>query len=56
LLGWGATAHFGYKNNRPKLKKAEKELIDKGITPETSGWTERAKEWFYGVGDSRTQK
>jgi hypothetical protein len=42
----------GYKNNRPKWKKAEKELNDKGITPETSGWTEWAKEWFYGVGDS----
>jgi hypothetical protein len=40
----------GYKNNRPKWKKAEKELNDKGITPETSGWTEREKEWFYGGG------
>jgi tRNA 2-selenouridine synthase SelU len=32
-----------YKSNRPKWEKAEKELIDKGINPEKSEWTERAK-------------
>jgi hypothetical protein len=34
----------GYKTNMPKWEKAEKELINKGITPETLGWIERANE------------
>ncbi|KAK1686030.1 hypothetical protein QYE76_046878 [Lolium multiflorum] len=40
----------GYKANMPKWQKAEAQLISKGIAIATSDWTERFKEWFYGVG------
>ena len=44
------TGPGGYKSHRPKWEKAETELINKGIIPETWDWTERTKSWFYGVG------
>ena len=44
------TGPGGYKSNMPKWEKSEAELINKGIDIETADWTERAKEWFYGVG------
>ena len=44
------TGSGGYRGQRPKWEKAEKDLLDKGINPETSGWSGRAKTWFYGVG------
>ncbi|KAK1691850.1 hypothetical protein QYE76_008547 [Lolium multiflorum] len=40
----------GYRANRPKWQKAEAELIRRGIQIETFDWTERSKEWFYGIG------
>ena len=46
------TGTGGYKTNMLKWEKAENDLLAKGITPETSGWIDRAKDWFYGHGGS----
>ena len=39
-----------YRATKPKLEKDENDLLEKGIIPETQGWAERAKLWFYGHG------
>ena len=44
------TGSGGYMAQRPKWEKAEKDLRDKGVRPQTSGWALRAKTWFYGIG------
>ena len=44
------TGSGGYMAQRPKWEKAEKDLLDKGIRTETSGWALCAKTWFYGIG------
>ncbi|KAK1613261.1 hypothetical protein QYE76_036934 [Lolium multiflorum] len=44
------TGPGGYRANRPKWQAAEAELVRKGIQIGTFDWTERSKEWFYGIG------
>ncbi|KAM0900935.1 hypothetical protein ACQ4PT_020321 [Festuca glaucescens] len=44
------TGPGGYMANRPKWQAAEAELVSKGIQIGTFDWTERSKEWFYGIG------
>jgi len=45
VLGTG-----GYKSAVQKWEKAEAALIEKGITPGTSDWPLRSKQWFYAHG------
>src|SRR3954465_78883 len=40
----------GYLKARPSGDKAEQDLIDRGIRPETWNLSERAKNWFFGAG------
>ena len=40
----------GYKTLRPKWEKMEKDLVEKGIHPETLEWEDRIKNWFFGHG------
>ncbi|XP_021316005.1 uncharacterized protein LOC110435037 [Sorghum bicolor] len=42
----------GYQTTVPKWEKAEKELIDRGLVPESLEWPERAKHWFFAHGGS----
>jgi len=42
----------GYQTAVPKWEKAEKELIDTGLVPESLEWPERAKHWFFAHGGS----
>jgi hypothetical protein len=42
----------GYQTAVPKWEKAEKELIDRGLVPESLEWPERAKHWFFAHGGS----
>jgi hypothetical protein len=44
------TGSGGYKVARPTWDKAENDLLDKGIHPETLNWPERARTWFFGHG------
>jgi hypothetical protein len=37
----------GYPTAIPKWEKAEQELIDRGLVPESLDWPERAKHWFF---------
>jgi hypothetical protein len=37
----------GYPTAIPKWKKAEQELIDRGLVPESLDWPKRAKHWFF---------
>jgi hypothetical protein len=49
----------GYPTAIPKWKKAEQELIDRGLVPEFFDWPERAKHWFFthrGCLDLETRK
>jgi hypothetical protein len=48
-----------YPTTIPKWKKAEQELIDRGLVPESLDWPERAKHWFFTHGgylDLKTKK
>ena len=44
------TGSGGYLKARPLWDKAENDLIDKGIEPETRRWPDRCRTWFFGVG------
>jgi hypothetical protein len=44
------TGSGGYLKARPSWEKAEKDLLDRGIIPETWTWSERAKTWIFGAG------
>ena len=44
------TGSGGYLKARPSWHKAEHDLLERGITPETWYWSERAKTWFFGAG------
>jgi hypothetical protein len=37
----------GYKSGKPKWKKMEDDLIDKGIILEILKWNDRSRDWFY---------
>lgn len=50
------TGSGGYLSQRPKWEKAEKDLRDRGIRPQTEGWDLRAKTWFYGIGANLDQQ
>ena len=40
----------GYLKARPKWSKAENDLLDKGIEPETMNWPDRCRTWFFWAG------
>ena len=44
------TGSGGYLKARPKWSKAENDLLEKGIEPETRCSPDRCKTWFFGVG------
>ena len=44
------TGSGGYLKARPKWAKAENDLLDKGIEPETMNWPDRCRTWFFGAG------
>ena len=44
------TGSGAYLKARPSWEKAEKDLIDKGIIPETWKGSNRARTWFFGAG------
>ena len=39
------TGSGGYLKARPKWSKAENDLLDKGIEPETMNWPDRCRTW-----------
>ena len=43
------TGSGGYLKAQPLWDKAERDLIEKGITPETWLWSPRGKNWFFGA-------
>ena len=44
------TGSGGYLKARPKWAKAENDLLEKGIEPQTMNWTDRCRTWFFGAG------
>ena len=44
------TGSGGYLKARPKWAKAENDLLDKGIEPQTMNWPDRCRTWFFGAG------
>ena len=46
------TGSGGYLKARPLWEKAENDLLDKGVVPETLNWPDRSRTWFFGVGGS----
>ena len=44
------TGSGGYLQARPKWSKAENDLLEKGIEPETMRWPDRCRTWFFGSG------
>ena len=44
------TGSGGYLVARPKWARAENDLLQKGIEPETMHWPERCRTWFFGAG------
>ena len=44
------TGSGGYLKARPLWAKAENDLVDKGVEPETLNWQDRCRTWFFGVG------
>ena len=44
------TGSGGYLKARPKWSKAEHDLLEKGIEPETMRWPDRCRTWFFGAG------
>lgn len=42
----------GYRSAIPKWERMEREILAKGIEPESINWPERAKYWFFGHGGS----
>ena len=44
------TGSGGYLKARPKWSKAEHDLLEKGIEPETMNWPDRCRTWFFGAG------
>ena len=43
------TGSGGYLKARPKWAKAENDLLEKGIEPETMRWPDRCRTWFFGA-------
>ena len=53
------TGSGGYLKARPLWAKAENDLLDKGVEPETLNWPDHSRTWFFGVGgtlDLETRK
>src|ERR1043165_1726043 len=46
------TGSGGYHKAQPLWGKAQRDLIEKGIRPETYLWSPRGKNWFFGAGGS----
>ena len=44
------TGSGGYLKARPLWAKAENDLLDKGVEPETLNWLDHCRTWFFGVG------
>ena len=44
------TGSGGYLKARPLWDKAENDLLDKGVEPETLNWPNLCWTWFFGVG------
>ena len=44
------TGSGGYLKARPKWAKSERDLLDKGIEPETMNWPDCCRTWFFGAG------
>ena len=44
------TGSGGYLKARPKWAKSERDLLDKGIKPETMNWPDRCRTWFFRAG------
>ena len=44
------TGSGGYLKARPLWAKAENDLVDKGVEPETLNWPDHCRTWFFGVG------
>ena len=44
------TGSGGYLKAQPKWSKAENDLLEKGIEPETMYWPDRCRTWFFGAG------
>ena len=44
------TGSGGYLQARPKWSKAENDLLEKGIEPETMRWPDHCRTWFFGAG------
>ena len=44
------TGSGGHLKALPLWAKAENDLIDKGVEPETLNWPDRYWTWFFGVG------
>jgi hypothetical protein len=44
------TGSGGYLKARPLCDKAENDLLDKGVEPETLHWPDRSRTWFFEVG------
>ena len=44
------TGSGGYLKARPLWARAENDLLDKGVEPETLNWPDRCQTWFFGVG------
>ena len=40
----------GYLKARPKWAKSERDMLDKGIEPQTMNWPDRCRTWFFGAG------
>jgi hypothetical protein len=45
----------GYNKARPLWDKVEQDLLAKGVQPVTLHWPDRARTWFFGVGELWTQ-
>ena len=46
------TGSGGYLKARPLWAKAENDMLDKVVEPETLNWPDRCQTWFFGVGES----
>ena len=44
------TGSGGYLKARPKWSKAEHDLLEKGIEPETRRWPDHCRTWFFAAG------
>ena len=46
------TGSGGYLKARPKWSKAEHDMLEKGIKPETMCWPDHCRTWFFGAGET----